>query len=72
MRWEQGRVSAQLDPPMGNVLRPFGRLRRLRNKVEYASADIPALTPDAVSRDIVKIEEILDLGLRVIDQMSPY
>jgi hypothetical protein len=65
-------VTAQLDPPMGKVLRPFGRLRRQRNKVEYAPMEIPPLTPEVVENAIAKAEELLDLGLRVLDQMSPY
>jgi hypothetical protein len=28
-------VSAQLDPPLGGILRPFDRLRRRRNQAEY-------------------------------------
>jgi hypothetical protein len=34
-------VSAQLDPPMGRVLRPFDRLRRQRNNAEYLRQDAP-------------------------------
>jgi hypothetical protein len=65
-------VSAQLDPPMGKVLRPFDRLRRQRNDAEYPRQDTPGLETADVLRDIPKIEEILDLAARVIDQMSPY
>jgi hypothetical protein len=65
-------VSAQLDPPMGKVLRPFDRLRRQRNNVEYPRKDTPRLTADDVTRDIPKIEDMLDLAARVTGQMSPY
>lgn len=65
-------VSAQLDPPMGKVLRPFDRLRRQRNKAEYPPQDAPSLTAEDVIRDIAKVEDILDLAVRVIDQMGPY
>ena len=65
-------VSAQLDPPMGKVLRPFDRLRRQRNNAEYPRQDTPTLTTDDVTRDIPKIEDMVDLAVRVIDQMSPY
>lgn len=65
-------VTAQLDPPMGKVLRPFDRLRRQRNNVEYPRQDAPRLTTDDVTRDIPKIENMLDLARRVVDQMSPY
>jgi len=65
-------VSAQLDPPMGKVLRPFDRLRRQRNNAEYPRQDTAPLSIDDVTQDIPKIEDILDLALRVVDQMSPY
>jgi hypothetical protein len=65
-------VSAQLDPPMGTVLRPFDRLRRQRTNVEYSRKDTPRLTADDVIRDVPKIEDMLDLAARVIGQMSPY
>jgi hypothetical protein len=65
-------VSAQLDPPMGKLLRPFDRLRRQRNKAEYPPQNAPSLTAEDVIRDISKVEDILDLAVRVIDQMGPY
>jgi hypothetical protein len=65
-------VSAQLDPPMGKVLRPFDRLRRLRNTAEYPHPDTPPFVARDVGRDIPKIEDIVDLAQRVIAQMSPY
>lgn len=37
-------ASAQLDPPMGMILRPFDRLRRLRNNAEYPHLDTPPFT----------------------------
>lgn len=65
-------VSAQLDPPMGKVLRPFDRLRRLRNTAEYPRPDTPPFTAKDVLRDSPKIGDIVDLAQRVIAQMSPY
>jgi hypothetical protein len=65
-------VSAQLDPPMGKVLRPFDRLRRRRNDAEYPRQDSSGLETADVLRDIPKIEDILDLAAHVVDQMSPY
>jgi len=64
-------VSAQLDPPLGAVLRPFDRLRRRRNQVEYPSAAAPGVTADDVERDLPKVEQILDVAAKVLDQMSP-
>lgn len=34
-------VRAQLDPPLGDVFRPFGWMRPLRNDSEYPSPDRP-------------------------------
>jgi HEPN domain len=65
-------VSAQLDPPMGKVIRPFDRLRRQRNSAEYPRSDTPPFTAEAVLRDSPKIRDIVDLAQRVIGQMSPY
>jgi hypothetical protein len=65
-------VRAQLDPPLGPVLRPFDRMRRRRNDAEYPSAERPALTRDEVAQDAPKVADIVDLAGRVLDQMSPY
>lgn len=64
-------VGAQLDPPLGGVLRPFDRLRRRRNQVEYPSSSAPLINTDDVQRDLPKVERILDLAERVLDEMSP-
>lgn len=37
-------VRAQLDPPLGAMLRPFNRMRARRNEVEYRSSEAPAVT----------------------------
>ncbi len=65
-------VTAQLDPPLGAVLRPFDRMRRRRNQVEYPSAAAPAVTADEVTRDLPKVDEILAVATKVLDQMSPF
>jgi hypothetical protein len=65
-------VSAQLDPPLGTVLRSFDRMRRRRNQAEYPSSDHPAITGDEVESDLVRVGGIVDLARRVIDQMGPY
>jgi hypothetical protein len=64
-------VSAQLDPPLGGALRPFDRLRRRRNQVEYPSASAPGVSAGEVQRDMPKVEQIIDIAGRVLDQMSP-
>src|SRR5215472_13784457 len=60
-------VRAQLDPPMGNILRPFDRMRRQRHDAEYPPSSAPALTADDVRDDIPKAAVIIDLGARVLD-----
>src|ERR1700722_9797458 len=46
-----GALKAQLDPPMGAVLRPFDRMRRMRNEAEYPREDKPSVTAADVLRD---------------------
>jgi hypothetical protein len=65
-------VSAQLDPPLGGILRPFDRLRRRRNQAEYPSAGQPTFSAEDVARDLPKVEEMVDAALKVLDQMSPF
>lgn len=65
-------VSAQLDPPLGSILRPFDRLRRRRNQAEYPSDSQPGFDAEDIDRDAPKVREILDLAAKVFDEMSPY
>jgi multidrug efflux pump subunit AcrA (membrane-fusion protein) len=65
-------VSAQLDPPLGAILRPFDRLRRRRNQAEYPTGDRPNLGAEDVERDLPKVRDILDTAAKVLDQMSPF
>jgi len=65
-------VTAQLDPPLGGVLRPFDRMRRRRNEAEYPMQDRPALSGEDVRRDLPKVQQIVELATRVLDEMSPY
>jgi hypothetical protein len=65
-------VRAQLDPPLGKVLRPFDRMRRQRHDAEYPPLNAPPLTADDVREDIPKATEIVTVSERVLDQMSPY
>jgi hypothetical protein len=46
---------------LGAILRPFDRIRRRRNDVEYPSRERPALTAADVTEDAARIEAILDL-----------
>jgi hypothetical protein len=65
-------VRAQLDPPMGKVIRPFDRIRRQRHAVDYPSADVARVTTADVRADIPVATAITDLAERVLDEMSPF
>jgi hypothetical protein len=65
-------VVAQLEPPLGRVLRPFDRMRRRRNEAEYPTNDSPALTGEDVLRDAPKVEALIDVAHRVVAEMAPY
>jgi hypothetical protein len=65
-------VRAQLDPPMGAVLIPFDRMRRQRRDAEYPPVHAPELDAVDVREDVPKVEAILDLAVRVLDEMSPF
>jgi hypothetical protein len=65
-------VSAQLDPPLGALIRPFDRMRRRRNDAEYPRSDGPGFSARDVLNDLPKVEQIVQLATRVLDEMSPY
>ena len=65
-------IRAQLDPPMGQVLRPFDRIRRQRHDVEYPPTDAPQITAEDVRDDAAKAAAMVDLSERILDQMSPF
>jgi hypothetical protein len=74
-RWAPRRlqaVRAQLDPPMGAVLSPFDRMRRQRRDAEYPPVHTPELGAADVREDVPKVQAILDLAARVLDEMSPF
>ncbi len=65
-------VRAQLDPPMGQQLRPYDRMRRHRRDAEYPSGDAPELTSEDIQDDIPRAEDIVDIAEKILDQMSPF
>ncbi|MDT0201647.1 hypothetical protein [Nocardioides sp. AE5] len=65
-------VRAQLDPPMGDQLRPFDRMRRQRHAAEYPQADTPALHCDDVLDDLPKVTVMIEIAETVLDSMSVY
>jgi hypothetical protein len=65
-------VSAQLDPPLGVVLRPFDRMRRRPNQAEYPAVGTAIVDQDSVLRDAPKVHDIVDAATKILDQMSPF
>lgn len=65
-------AQAQLDPPLGSILRPFNRMRARRNEVEYRSSEAPAVTPEEVTADLPKVEAVIDLAEKAIANMPRY
>jgi hypothetical protein len=65
-------IVAQLDPPMGTVLRPFDRMRRTRNRSEYPSFTTPDVTPENVRADLPAAAAIVETCPGVLDEMSPF
>lgn len=65
-------VAAQLDPPLGAVLRPFDRLRRRRNQAEYPAADGPRINAEDFERDAPKVREIIEAATTVLDRMPHF
>jgi hypothetical protein len=65
-------VLAQLDPPLGSLLRPFNRMRVRRNEVAYRSSEAPAVTADDVTADVSKVEALIEVAEKTIPNMSRY
>lgn len=65
-------VLAQLDPPQGGTLRPFARMRRLRNDVEYPSTATNSASHGDVAEDLPKAAAIVELCAAVLDHMPVY
>lgn len=65
-------VRAQLDPPMGKAIRPFNRMRRVRNNAEYPPSDAPELTSADVTEDLQNAKALIEISEGVLDQMSPF
>lgn len=63
---------AQLDPPLGSILRPFNRMRARRNEVEYRSSEAPAVTTEEITADLPKVEALIDLAEKAIPNMARF
>lgn len=65
-------VRAQLDPPMGKVIRPFNRMRTRRHDAEYPPTDAPEITAGDVREEQKITRGLIDLAARLLDEMSPF
>lgn len=65
-------VRAQLDPPMGRLMRRFNRMRTRRHDVEYPPTDSPEITADDVQEDGTTARDLIAVAIRVLDEMSPF
>lgn len=63
---------AQFDPPLGQLIRPFNRMRARRNQVEYASSENPEVTSDEALSDVEKAQQLIDLANRVLPQLDQF
>lgn len=63
-------VRAQLVPPLGAVLAPYSRIRRMRNAGDYLD-DLPAL-PSDVRADLPDCAAIVDAAEKVLGLMPLY
>lgn len=65
-------AKAQLDPPLGTALRPFERLRRRRNEIEYPDFVGAPVSADDVIEEAKAAESLIALVVKVYDEMSPF
>lgn len=63
---------AQLVPPMGAALRPFDRMRRRRNELEYRSFENPEPTAEDILDDLPRANTIVETADNVLDAMDPF
>lgn len=63
-------VRAQLHPPLGPTLAPYTRIRRARNAGDYLD-ELPA-TADDIAADLPLCRAIVDMAVKVVDQIPPY
>jgi hypothetical protein len=47
-------------------------MRRQRRDAEYPNVDAPELNAADVREDLPRVQAILDLATRVLDEMSPF
>lgn len=62
---------AQLDPPLGKLLRPLDRMRRTRHAAEYPTTT-SILTADDVRLDIPHARELVTAAERILPELTVF
>lgn len=65
-------LRAQLDPPMGRMLRQFNRIRIRRHDAEYPPTDSPEITSADVREDQATAASLIEVAAGLLDEMSPF
>lgn len=65
-------VRAQLDPPLGKTLRPFERMRRRRNEIEYPTFLTAPISNSIILEDAQAAESLITLARKVYDEMTAF
>ena len=65
-------VSAQFTKELGDTIRNFEWMRRLRKHSEYPSADHPAATALDAKQAAIYAQKAIDLATGLIDELSEY
>jgi len=63
---------AQLDPPLGDDLREFDWMRRLRNDSAYPSPERNVASAADVADALPAAERILEISARMVEQMPVF
>lgn len=64
-------AQAQLVPPLGAVLRPYRRLRRMRGRGDYLDSDA-AIAVEDVTSDLPAAMAIVDAAAKILPNMPVY
>lgn len=65
-------ILAQFEPPLGDVFRPFGWMRPLRNDSEYPSVDKPVAGVADAHAGRVAASEMVATASRLLEELPPY
>jgi hypothetical protein len=64
-------ATAQLVPPLGDVLRPFRRLKRRRGQGDYAGSE-DQIHPDDIHADLPAATAIVEAAARILPQLTVF